>query len=201
MPINRDVIIKGISCSGPYPAVTGSKDALSVQMWKDAQDKLFSGKKAEDKRVCRESCHLHEAGKSVNTHRHVLTHTFINARLEGTRDMALAAPGAGNWMAGGQSHRVSPCTLFCTVWIMNLEVILAVKNPSQCRRHRRHGFHLWIGKIPWKTAWQPTLVCLPGEPHRGAWQAIVHGVTKSQTRLKRLSTYKAIFTYFSNDYN
>ena len=23
----------------------------------------------------------------------------------------------------------------------------------------------WIGKIPWRKAWQPTLVFSPGEPH------------------------------------
>ena len=23
----------------------------------------------------------------------------------------------------------------------------------------------WVGKIPWRRKWQPTLVFLPGEPH------------------------------------
>ena len=23
----------------------------------------------------------------------------------------------------------------------------------------------WVGKIPYRTAWQPTLVCLPGKSH------------------------------------
>ena len=32
-----------------------------------------------------------------------------------------------------------------------------------CRRCRRHGFHLWVGKIPWRRKWQPTPVFLPGE--------------------------------------
>ena len=27
------------------------------------------------------------------------------------------------------------------------------------------GFDPWMGKIPWKRAWQPTSVSLPGEPH------------------------------------
>ena len=36
--------------------------------------------------------------------------------------------------------------------------------------------------------WQPTPIFLPGESHgQGAWWAIVHRVTKSQTRLKLLS--------------
>ena len=33
---------------------------------------------------------------------------------------------------------------------------------SQCRRHKRQGFNPWVGKIPWKTAWQSTPVFLPG---------------------------------------
>ena len=34
----------------------------------------------------------------------------------------------------------------------------------QCRRHKRRGFDPWVGKIPWRRAWQPTSVFLPGEP-------------------------------------
>ena len=33
------------------------------------------------------------------------------------------------------------------------------------RRHKRRGFSPWVGKIPWRRAWQPTPVCLPGESH------------------------------------
>ena len=32
----------------------------------------------------------------------------------------------------------------------------------QCRRP---GFDPWVGKIPWRRAWQPTPVFLPGESH------------------------------------
>ena len=35
-----------------------------------------------------------------------------------------------------------------------------VKNPLQCGRP---GFDPWVGKIPWRKAWQPTPVFLPGE--------------------------------------
>ena len=35
----------------------------------------------------------------------------------------------------------------------------------QCRRHKRHGFSLWVRKIPWKRAWQPTPVFLSGGSH------------------------------------
>ena len=35
----------------------------------------------------------------------------------------------------------------------------------QCRRHQRYGFNSWVGKIPWRRAWQHTPVFLPGESH------------------------------------
>ena len=33
------------------------------------------------------------------------------------------------------------------------------------RRRKRRGFEPWVGKIPWRRAWQPTPVFLPGESH------------------------------------
>ena len=57
----------------------------------------------------------------------------------------------------------------------------------------------------WKRVWQPTPVFCPGESmDRGAWQATIHRVTKSQTQLKRLSTqahtqlwlFKGSFSWF-----
>ena len=40
------------------------------------------------------------------------------------------------------------------------------KEPAcQWGRHKRWGFNPWAGKIPWRRAWQPTLVFLPGETH------------------------------------
>ena len=35
----------------------------------------------------------------------------------------------------------------------------------QCRRPTRQRFSPWVGNIPWRKAWQPTLVFLPGESH------------------------------------
>ena len=38
------------------------------------------------------------------------------------------------------------------------------KEPAcQCRRHKRPRFHPWVRRIPWRRAWQPTLVFLPEE--------------------------------------
>ena len=40
------------------------------------------------------------------------------------------------------------------------------KEPAcQCRRHRRLWFDDRVGKIPWRRAWQPTPVFLPGKSH------------------------------------
>jgi len=33
----------------------------------------------------------------------------------------------------------------------------------QCRGHKGCGFDPWVGKIPWRRAWQPTPVFLPAE--------------------------------------
>ena len=40
------------------------------------------------------------------------------------------------------------------------------KEPScQYRRLKRCGFDPWVGKIPWRRAWQATLVFWPEESH------------------------------------
>ena len=40
------------------------------------------------------------------------------------------------------------------------------KEPTcQCRRHKRHGFDPWVGKILWRRAWEFTPVFLPRESH------------------------------------
>ena len=77
------------------------------------------------------------------------------------------------------------------------QVALVRKEPAcQCRRHKRHEFDSWVGKIPWSGASQPTPVFSPGVSHgRGAWHAVHMGpyiwhavlrVTKSQTWLKQI---------------
>ena len=35
----------------------------------------------------------------------------------------------------------------------------------QCQRRKRCGRDPWVQKIPWRKAWRPTLVFLPGESH------------------------------------
>ena len=46
-----------------------------------------------------------------------------------------------------------------------------------------------VGKIPWRRAYQPTpIFLLENSMDRGAWWATIHGVAKSRTGLKQLST-------------
>ena len=42
---------------------------------------------------------------------------------------------------------------------------LVVKNSLANAGDMRCEFNLWVGKIPWRRAWQPTLVFLPEESH------------------------------------
>ena len=59
------------------------------------------------------------------------------------------------------------------------------KEPAyQSRRQKRCEFDPWVGKVPWRRKWQPTLVFLPGESHG---QRSLEGYSlwglKTQTRL------------------
>ena len=39
------------------------------------------------------------------------------------------------------------------------------RQSSFCLQCGRPGFNPWVGKIPWRREWQPTLVFLPGKSH------------------------------------
>ena len=63
----------------------------------------------------------------------------------------------------------------------------AICQRGSCKR--REFYHPWVGKIPWRKAWQPTPIFYLENPmDRGPWWATVHTVTKSQIQMKRLST-------------
>ena len=48
------------------------------------------------------------------------------------------------------------------------------------------GFDPWVGKIPWRGNGNPLQYSgLENSMERGAWWAIVHGVTESWTRLSK----------------
>ena len=65
------------------------------------------------------------------------------------------------------------------------------KEPTcQCRRCKRCGFVPWVGKIPWRRAWQPAPKFLSGESHgqRSLTGCSPQGLKESDTT-KQLHTH------------
>ena len=50
-----------------------------------------------------------------------------------------------------------------TIWAGLPWWLCCKESTSQCRAC---GFDPWVGKIPWRRKWQPTLVFLSGKSHR-----------------------------------
>jgi len=51
------------------------------------------------------------------------------------------------------------------IWASRFLSLWVRESACQRKRHKRHGFDPWVGKIPWRRKWQPTPVFLPGESH------------------------------------
>ena len=66
---------------------------------------------------------------------------------------------------------------------------LSGKEPAgQCRRGRRHGFDLWVGKIPWSGKWSTHSSILAWRiPWTGSLVGYGIKVAKSETRLSNLA--------------
>ena len=69
---------------------------------------------------------------------------------------------------------------------------------SACRRQRSLWLDPWVGKVPWRRAWQPTPVFLPRESHGWSGWLQSNGWlqslgSNSPAGLKRLSTHAANF--------
>ena len=72
---------------------------------------------------------------------------------------------------------------------------LVVKNPpaNAGDRHRDVGSVPGSGRSPGEGNGNPLqITCLENPMDRGVWQATVHRITKSQTRLKQLSMHAHI---------
>ena len=79
------------------------------------------------------------------------------------------------------------------------EVPVVKESICQCRRCKRHvGLILRSERSPGERHGNPCLYsCLENSMDRGDWQATVHGVTKSQTRLS-MHAYQVQLSKFRN---
>ena len=98
-------------------------------------------------------------------------------------------------------------------------MVLVIKNPyTNAGRHWRRQFDPWIGKIPWRSAWQPIAVFLPKEFHgqrslagcsplhrtesdmtEGTWHACIHsifGFLNSELESSMLKCVAGILLFF-----
>uniref|UniRef100_A0AC11DI30 Uncharacterized protein n=1 Tax=Ovis aries TaxID=9940 RepID=A0AC11DI30_SHEEP len=66
------------------------------------------------------------------------------------------------------------------------QAVLVVKNPSASAGDRETWLDPWVRKIPWRRAWQPTPVFLPGESHGKEPEYIIRntGLEEAQAGIK-----------------
>ena len=95
----------------------------------------------------------------------------------GIEPLSLTSPGRPIYIYIHAYIYIHNLSIYICMYILGLPWWLRGKESTcQCRRHR---FDPWVGKIPWRRKWQPTPVFLLGNPmDRGAWQAVVPGVSK-----------------------
>ena len=82
------------------------------------------------------------------------------------------------------------CKRLIKLWytyIRSSQGALVVKHLPANAGDVRRRFDPWVRKIPWRRAWQPTPVFLPGEPH-GQRSLVSYG-PKGWAQLKWLSTH------------
>ena len=75
----------------------------------------------------------------------------------------------GAWWATVQEvpkswTRLSNFTFTFTTLLMGFPGDTSGKESAH-RKYKRCRFNPWVGKIPWKSIWQPTPLFLPGESH------------------------------------
>ena len=65
------------------------------------------------------------------------------------------------------AHATTQASPFGTVFLLGgFPGGASGKEPTcQCRRSKRGGLDPWVGKIPWRRSWLPTLVFLLRESH------------------------------------
>ena len=91
--------------------------------------------------------------------------------------------------------------LWKTVWgfLKKLKIELpcdaGLRTVCQCRRPKRHGFHPWIRKIPWRREWQPIPVFLPGKSHGQRRNLSAHWQTSGWRSGVYLYTVITVYIY------
>ena len=76
-----------------------------------------------------------------------------------SEDLSVNRRGPWCWLSASQEPK---SLKFKQIW----EGDTSGKEPAcQCRGRKRLQFEPWVRKIPWRRAWQPTPVFLPGESH------------------------------------
>ena len=96
------------------------------------------------------------------------------------------------WIPGQRFVDLYVYVTTVSIWVSR--VVLLVKNLPANEVHITDvGFDLWVRKIPWKRAWQPSPVFLPGESpwteEPGELQSME---LQSWTWLKKLSTQHSV---------
>ena len=63
-----------------------------------------------------------------------------------------------------QKYCSKPC-LYIKVKYTGFQGSTSREPDCQCKRYNKCGFSPWVKKFPWRRAWQPSPVFLPGESH------------------------------------
>ena len=89
---------------------------------------------------------------------------FMSPERKNESEMGCLASLLLQWSALNFCGFILGVALVCPMWVQGSPGSASGKEPAcQCRRSKRHGFDSWVGKIPWRRAWQPTPIFLPGE--------------------------------------
>ena len=81
---------------------------------------------------------------------HLLFVFLIRKLVDGMAEIVFTKPKASSGFLGGTSCKEPAC---------------------QCRKHKRHRFDPWVGKILWRRKWHPTPVFLLRES-QGQWSLV-----------------------------
>ena len=85
-----------------------------------------------------------------------------SSKISSTTHKCLSAP----WFHHSQPVGFSSMYFLPHLTRLGLPRWSSSKGPAcQCRGRKRHSFSSWVRKTPWRRAWQPTPVFLPGDSH------------------------------------